>query len=99
MINWLSVIGTSFWVVGLALILAGLSYYHWLAEQLGHPFWQEIKGRRFQRVAALGLLLVGIGLAITAGNVWQMIPAIALILVCVVALLSLFREWKNRHLG
>ncbi len=31
MVNWFSVVGNSFWIVGLALIVAGLSYYYWLA--------------------------------------------------------------------
>lgn len=98
MINWLSVVGNGFWILGLALILAGLSYYYWLAGQLGHPFTQELSGRAFQRLAVGGLLLVGVGLALTAAGVWQLVPAIALIIVCLAALFALFRR-QGHHPG
>lgn len=99
MINWLSVVGNGFWIVGMALILAGFSYYYWLAGQLGHPLSQELSGRPFQRLAVGGLLLVGIGLALTAGGLWQLLPAAALIIVCLVALFALFRRQRRQHPG
>jgi hypothetical protein len=92
MINWLSVVANSFWVVGLAVILAALSYYYWLADQLGHSLREEFGRPRFQRLLVLGLLLVGIGLALTSNDLWQILPAAVLIIGCVVALFALRRQ-------
>lgn len=99
MINWQSVIGNSFWIIGLALMLAGLSYYHWVARQLDLPFRQVMGKPRFQAIITGGLLLVGIGLAITAGDLLQAIPAVALILVCLFALFTLFRSGQVHRPG
>ncbi|MCL4802867.1 MAG: hypothetical protein KJ046_01045 [Anaerolineae bacterium] len=92
MINWMSVVYNSFWIVGLALMLAAFSYYYWLAGQAGRPLRQELSRPPFQGVATIGMLLVGIGLALTAKGIWQVLPAVALIIVCIIALLVLFKS-------
>ena len=92
MINWFSVVANGFWLAGLALMLAALSYYYWKAGQLGLSLGQVLNAPPFQRLALTSLLLVGVGLALTADGLWQIVPATALILVCVVALVLLFRE-------
>lgn len=91
MIDWVSVISHGFWIVGLALILAGLSFYYWRAGQVGRSLAGELSSPPFQRVAMAGLLLVGIGLALTGSNLWQILPAVGLIIVCSAALFVLFR--------
>lgn len=95
MINWYSIIANSFWLLGLAVILAGLSYYYWLAVQTGRSFKDMVGVSSFQRVIALGALLVGVGLALTAGSLWQVIPAIALIGVSVAALVTSYRAHSD----
>ncbi len=92
MINWLSVVANSFWIVGLAIMLAGVSYHLWLAGELERPLRQQLGGVAFLRVAVGGLLLVGIGLALTADGPLQLLPAMALSLICLFVLLSLFRR-------
>lgn len=99
MINWFSVVGNSFWIVGLALIVAGLSYYYWLAGQLGHSIRREFNNPRFQRIVLFGLLFVGIGLALTAGSLLQAVPAAALILLCAYSLISLLRDGHKQYPG
>lgn len=96
MIDWVSVISNGFWILGLALILAGFSYYYWRAGQMGQPLAKELGSSPFQRVVMFGLLLVGIGLALTASGLWQILPALALILVCLLALFVLFRGPAGR---
>ena len=91
MINWMSVVSNGFWIAGLALILAGLSYYYWLAGQMGRPMSQELTSPPFQRVALAGLALVGAGLALTAAELWQILPAAALALVSIAGLFQLLR--------
>lgn len=92
MINWFSVVANGFWLVGLALMLATLSYYYWKAGQLGRSLGQVLNTPPFQRLALISLLLVGVGLVLTGNGIWQILPATALILVCVVALVLLFRQ-------
>ncbi len=91
MINWYSIIANSFWLLGLAAVLAGLSYYYWLAVQTGRSLGDMFGASSFQRVIILGALLIGVGLSLTAGSLWQMLPAIVLIGVSVVALVTSFR--------
>jgi hypothetical protein len=92
MVNWLSVVANSFWIFGAAIILAGLSYHYWLAQQANEPLHQVLGRRSFQFILLSGLLLVGIGLAGTSQNTLQAIPAILLILGCFVAILTLHRR-------
>lgn len=99
MINWLSVVGNGFWIVGLAIMLAGFSHTYWRAGQLDHPLRQELSEPSFQRLAVGGMLLVGIGLAMTSAELWQLLPATALIVVCLVALFALFRRPRRHHSG
>lgn len=100
MINWFSVVANGVWLVGLALILAAFSYHQWLAGQLGQPVGRALSNPSFQRWAMIGLLLVGIGLALTAEGPVQLLPAVALIAVCIVALIALFRTHPDdSHVG
>lgn len=92
MINWLSVVANSFWIVGLAIMLAGVSYHLWLAGQLNRPLRQQLGGASFLRVAVAGLLLVAIGLALTADGMLQLLPAVVLSLIALFAFLALFRR-------
>lgn len=91
MIDWQSVVSNAFWILGLAVILAGLSYYYWLSEQLGQRLGDVLSKAPFLIVMMSGLLLVGIGLTLTADGLWQIIPAAALILVSLAGLLALIR--------
>lgn len=95
MINWYSIIANSFWLLGLAVVLAGLSYYYWLAVQTGRSLKDIFGASSFQRVIIFGALLVGVGLALTAGSLWQVILAIALIGVSVVAFVTSFRAHSD----
>jgi hypothetical protein len=92
MINWLSVMANSFWILGAAVILAGLSYHYWLAQQESETLHRMLGRRSFQFILMSGLLLVGIGLAGTSQNTLQAIPAILLILGCFVGILTLHRR-------
>jgi hypothetical protein len=97
MINWFSVVANSLWIVGLSVILAALSYHYWLAGNYGHPLRQELSRPPFQVFFLIGLLLVGAGLALTGHGWWQILPAVGLILACIVALLSLWRRAQERR--
>lgn len=68
-----TVIIHSFWITGLALLLAALSYHHYQAAQQGQSLRQQLGTSSFQAVFYLSLVLVGIGLAGTSATVWEMI--------------------------
>lgn len=91
MIDWLTVIAHGFWIAGLALILAALSYYTWLAGQEGRSLRQELAGPAFQKPLLVGLLLVGVGLSGTSQQVWQVIAAAT---VAVGAAIALVLSWR-----
>jgi hypothetical protein len=88
MINWQSVIFNSFWIVGLATLLAAFSYSYWLAEQEGRRLRTQLGGIGFQRTLWLSLVLIGIGLAGTSRNIWEIVIWGILILIALVSLLT-----------
>lgn len=91
MIDWLAVVAHSFWIAGLALILAALSYYYWLAGQTEQPLRQVFGSPPCQKAVVTGLLLVGIGLAGTSDRWWQVVLAGAAVFGCAIVLAMLFR--------
>jgi hypothetical protein len=91
MIDWLSVVAHGFWIAGLALILAALSYHYWLAEQTGHSLREQFGGVSFQRVFVIGLLLVGMGLSGVSRQPWQLALSAAVVIASAVTLALLWR--------
>jgi hypothetical protein len=72
MINWQSVIFNSFWIFGLAVLLAAFSYYYWEATQYGRPLREQLSQAAFLRFFWLAILLVSIGLIGTSQQIWEM---------------------------
>ncbi len=91
MTDWLTMVAHGFWLAGLALILAALSYHTWLAGQTGRSLRGELAGEPFQRLALAGVLLVGIGLSGASRDVWQQVLAGA---VAVGAVIGLVWRWR-----
>lgn len=79
MISWVSVAVNALWVVGLAMILGALSYHDWLAREHGVSLRQALSRRGFVVAAAIGLTLVCLGLAGTAGG-WERVVWLGLAL-------------------
>ncbi|MBK8986050.1 MAG: hypothetical protein IPM39_08210 [Chloroflexi bacterium] len=71
MINWFSVFINSFWIVGLALLLAAFSYHYWLAGDSQRPLRTQLDAPSFLKPFWLGMALVGIGLAGTSQPLWE----------------------------
>jgi hypothetical protein len=92
MVNWFSVVANGFWILGSAVILAGLSYHYWLAQQESEKLFQVLGRRPFQIILLSGLLLVGVGLVATSQNYLQAIPPILLVFGCLVAFVTLRRH-------
>jgi hypothetical protein len=71
MIDWRPVITNSFWILGLAVILAALSYSYWAGGEEQTTFRQQLEKPRLHRIFAFAFVLVGIGLAGTSQNRWE----------------------------
>lgn len=91
MIDWLTVVAHAFWIAGLALILAALSYHYWLAEQTSHSLREQLAGPSFQRAFVGGLLLVGIGLSGISRQPWQLGLSAAVVVASAITLALLLR--------
>jgi len=72
MINWHSVILSSLWISGLALLLAGFSYRYWDASQNNWPLRAQLSRPDFLRLFWFSIFLVSIGLAGTSQQLWVM---------------------------
>ncbi|MEA3375251.1 MAG: hypothetical protein U9R72_03505 [Chloroflexota bacterium] len=71
MIDVWGVVANGLWVLGLAVVLAGLSWAHWLATVEGARF-RDVLGRTgMRRVTDGGLALFCTGVAATSRVWWQ----------------------------
>ena len=84
MINWQSVIFNSFWILGLALLLAALSFHYWEASQTKRQLRAQLGRPEFLRFFWLGMALVCIGLAGTSEQLWELAVWGALALLALV---------------
>ena len=97
MIDWVNVAFSSLWIAGLALILAALSYYYWLAKEEGIAVGTALQQPSFIRFMYGGLLLVGLGLLGTSSNTFETFLAIVLIALCGFGLMRLFRQTRENR--
>jgi hypothetical protein len=72
MINWQSVIFNSFWIFGLALLLAAFSYHYWEATQNGRSLRSQLSQPAFLRFFWLAIFFISIGLIGTSQQLWEM---------------------------
>lgn len=73
MIDVWGVIANSLWILGLAVLLAVLSWAHWVASAEGNRLRDELKRPQIQQVLDLGLFLFCAGLAATGRSWWERI--------------------------
>jgi hypothetical protein len=84
MIPWQSVLFNALWIVGLAVLLADLSYHYWLAHEEGRGMREQLGRPAFLRFAWLGVALVAAGLAGTSNRVWELVVWALFTLFCIV---------------
>ena len=92
MINWQSVIFNSLWILGLAVLLAALSYHYWVASVNKRPLREQFSQPDFLRLLWVALLLVCLGLAGTSQQNWEMIVWGVLALFALVNIAGLSRK-------
>lgn len=59
------------WIVGLSLLLAGLSWGHWRARALRVPLRELLGHPSYRTVFSLGLTLFALGLALNPTRWWE----------------------------
>ena len=96
MINWQSVIFNSFWILGLAIMLAAFSYNYWLAKETGNSLRSQLGGRSFLRAFWLAMVLVGIGLIGTSQRNWETVIWIILTVIALALFVDLMRNWDSK---
>lgn len=93
MIDWFSLFINSFWLIGLALLLAGFSYHYWAAQQHQIPLKQQLNRSEFMQLFWVSLIAVCIGLAGTSQRWWETIIWITFIII---GLINLYQLWRGR---
>ncbi len=85
----------AFWILGLAITLAALSYHYWEAAKLGRPFRQQLQATSFRLAAWMGAGLVCLGLGSTSQPGWGMIGWFVLAGLCWLNWLVVL-PWRKR---
>jgi len=73
MIDLWKVLASGLWILGLAVILAGLSWAHWIAATAGIRLGAALRRPDVQRVLDVGLALFCVGLAATGRARWEQV--------------------------
>jgi hypothetical protein len=68
MIDWPSIVLNTFWILGLAAILAATGFYHWQYGGVWRRMWRD---SAFQSLYSAGLGLCGLGIAALSDSWWQ----------------------------
>jgi hypothetical protein len=71
MVDIKGVVTNSLWIVGLAILLAVLSWVHWLSKVKRTSFRDVVKHPQTQRYLNTGLFLFSIGLATSTQTWWE----------------------------
>ncbi len=90
-INWFSVFINSFWILGLAVLLASFSYHYWQAGEEKRPLKAQLDSPSFLAAFWSGFILIGIGLAGTSGQIWETSIWTFFTLLCLYNLITLVR--------
>ncbi len=97
MIDWGAVIFNSFWIAGLALILAAVSYYYWVATEESISVSTMFQQPAFMRFVYLGLILVGVGLIGTNPSSIEILLAGGLIILSAYGLFTLYQRTRENR--
>jgi hypothetical protein len=83
-IDWFSVFINSFWIVGLAILLAAFSYHYWLAAEENRRLKEQLAQPGFQKFYWFSFVLIAVGLAGTSQKSWEIAIWIIFALISVV---------------
>jgi len=90
-IDWISVLVNSFWIFGLAILLAAFSHHYWLAPQQNRSLRQQLDQPAFLKFFWLGFIFITVGLAGTSQRGWETGVWIIMLMISIVNLYSTIR--------
>lgn len=94
MIDWVSLLFHTAWILGFAIILAAFSYHHWQARQQKLPWHHILRAPTFTTFAWIGLALIAFGLA---GRSQTTSEAIIWVVFLLIALFNISKLWLTRR--
>ena len=95
-IDWISVLTNSLWILGLALILSAFSYHYWQAETQNRSLRTQLNRPPFLKTMWAGFALVCAGLAGTSERTWE---AVLWAVLIGVSIFNLYNLTKNGNYG
>ncbi len=93
MIDWFGIVTNGLWVLGLAGMVATLSYFDYCAWSQGKPVRQVLKAAMFVRPFSWAVATFCLGVAASSGSWWQRVAWAAL------AVLFGVQAWQSRALA
>jgi hypothetical protein len=93
-IDWISVVVNSLWILGCAIILAVLGYADWLANLRKGRLREVLSGAGFQASLHGGTVLVCLGLLFTSRRWWEYV---AWGLLAAIFATQCFLVWQARR--
>jgi hypothetical protein len=91
MMEWLGVVTNGLWVLGLAGMLAALSYFDYYAKIRGQPVRRVLNAPMFVRPFSWAGLIFCVGVAASGGSWYQRVAWVVL------AVLSAMQIWQARE--
>ena len=91
MMDWLGVVTNGLWVLGLAGMLAALSYFDYYAKIRDQPVRRVLKAPMFVRPFSWAGLIFCVGMATSGGSWWQRVAWVVL------AVLFAMQVWQSRE--
>jgi len=73
MIDWFYVFSNFLWILGLAWLLAAVSYVYWESSVMNVRFMERLQSPRWERRLNVGLVLFSAGLAATSTRLLERI--------------------------
>ena len=92
MVDWLGVATNSVWILGLALVLAVLSYADWSAHMTRQRLREVLGQAAFRVTLWSGLTLFCVGVALSGGRWWERA------LWGVLAVMAAVEVWRARRI-
>jgi hypothetical protein len=96
-IDWISLLFNSFWIIGTAILLAAFSFHTWQAQQSKTPLRKQLTRPAFSRLYWAGLTCIGIGLAGTSQYFWETVIWLAFVIISAANTYKLATESKKER--
>jgi len=94
--RWIVLVADALWMLGLAVMLSTLSWAHWRASERKVRFRVIWGTSSCQITCDLGLVLVSVGLSLSARSAWEHVCWALFVLLYAVLALKQWRVWRGK---